>query len=84
MFEKGFTFLLGSGFFAPLSRISLTPLSLKENEDYMYSLLVLDRQDKLETDFYFKAMAVGSMQLMYMWQNKNFKKGAVIDIRLLK
>lgn len=46
--------------------------------------LVLDRQDKLETDFYFQAMAVGSMQLMYMWQNKNLKKGAVIDISLLK
>ena len=25
--------------------------------------LVLDRQDKLETDFYFQAMAVCSMQL---------------------
>ena len=47
--------------------------------------LVLDRQDKLETGFYFQAMAVGSMQLMYMWQNKNFKKkGAVIDVSILK
>ena len=38
--------------------------------------LVLDKQDKLETDFYFQAMAVSSMQLMYMWQNKNLKKGS--------
>ena len=32
--------------------------------------LVLDKQDKLKTDFYFKAMAVGFIQLMYIWQKK--------------
>ena len=36
--------------------------------------LFLDRKEKLQTDFYFQAMAVGSMQLMYMWQKKNLKK----------
>ena len=48
------------------SCISHTLISLRENKDYSWAI-VLDRQDKLKTDFYFQAIAVGSMQLMYIW-----------------
>ena len=77
IFEKGFTFLVGSGFFAHSQVFHSLYYSWRKMRTTCNSCtprLVLDRQDKLETDFYFQAMAVGSMQLMYIWQNKNLKK----------